>query len=131
MTTTYQIRPYQEQDFPAIQRLNAAEGWNQLVRLHERTQLAWQHSNAALVVEHTGEVIGYVRGMTDTQVTLYICELLIEADFRGQGLAQQLFARLHDWYPTTRIEVLASSSSESFYRGQAFRPFYGFRKSFE
>lgn len=131
MTTAYQIRPYQDQDFPAIQRLNAAEGWNQLVRLQERTQLAWQHSNAALVVEHAGAVIGYVRGMTDTQVTLYICELLIDANFRGQGLGQQLFARLHDWYPTTRIEVLASSSSESFYRGQSFRPFYGFRKSFE
>lgn len=131
MTTAYQIRPYQDQDFPAIQRLNAAEGWNQLVRLHERTQLAWQHSNVALVVEHAGDVIGYVRGMTDTQVTLYICELLIDAEFRGQGIAQQLFACLHDAYPTTRIEVLASISSESFYRGQAFRPFYGFRKSFE
>ncbi|WP_214849264.1 GNAT family N-acetyltransferase [Exiguobacterium sp. s138] len=131
MKSEYQICPYQEQDFPAIQRLNAAEGWNQLVRLHDRTKLAWQHSNAAFVVEHAGEVVGYVRGMTDTQVTLYICELLIDAEFRGQGLAQQLFARLHEAYPTTRIEVLASSSSESFYRGQAFRPFYGFRKSFE
>ena len=55
MKSDYQIRPYQEQDFPAIQRLNAAEGWNQLVRLHDRTKLAWQHSNAASCRRTCGE----------------------------------------------------------------------------
>jgi len=37
---------------------------------------AWQQSNVKVVAEREGEIIGFVRGMTDSTVTMYIAEIL-------------------------------------------------------
>ena len=110
------IRPYQDKDFPAIHKLNEQEGWSNLVEKHQQTKAAWQGSNVALVAEQGGQVIGCLRALTDGAVTLYICELLIEESSQ---------------YPTTRLELLASQTSHSYYEMKKFRPFYGFRKTYE
>lgn len=34
-------------------------------------------------------IIGYVRGLTDQHITLYICELLIKDGFRGLGIVSR------------------------------------------
>lgn len=123
------IRRYQENDFTRIQELNQEEGWNNLVEKHEDTKEAWEHSNVSYVVEADGNgVVGYIRGLTDTRITLYVCELLIDKKYRGLGLGSELLQHVHNTYPKTRIEMLASSTSRPFYEAQGYRPFYGFRK---
>jgi GNAT superfamily N-acetyltransferase len=124
------IRQYQESDFSRIQELNRDEGWNNLVEKNEDTRQAWENSFVSYVVEAEGDgVIGYIRGLTDTRITLYICELLIDKKYRGLGIGKELLQYVHRLYPKTRIEMLASSSSHTFYKGQGYRPFYGFRKT--
>ena len=59
----------------------------------------------------------------------YICELLVAQPFRGCGAGRKLLDFVHALHPDTRIDLLASSSSRSFYEEHEFRPFYGFRKS--
>lgn len=126
------IRPYQEGDFSRIQELNAEEGWTNLVKANDNMKEAWEHSTIAYVIEEEdGVVIGYIRGLTDTRITLYICELLINKNYRGLGLGKELLKYVHRLYPNTRIEMLASSTSHTFYKGQGYRGFYGFRKTFE
>ncbi|WP_029330076.1 GNAT family N-acetyltransferase [Exiguobacterium oxidotolerans] len=127
----YQIRPYTEQDFEAIQRLNAAEGWSNLVARSDETKRAFAASNVTYVVVIDGTVSGYIRGMTDTAITLYICELLIADSARGRGLGQALLGHAHAKYPATRLEILASASSHSFYEQLGYRPFHGFRKTID
>ncbi|MDQ0352504.1 ribosomal protein S18 acetylase RimI-like enzyme [Alkalibacillus filiformis] len=123
------IRSYEDKDISKIQQLNKEEGWTNLVENHSATKEAWQNSNVAYVVELEGQgVIGYVRGLTDTRVTLFICEMLIDQKFRGLGLGKELLHYIHSVYPDTRLELLANQSSRSFYEGLNFRPFYGFRK---
>ncbi|WP_164669738.1 GNAT family N-acetyltransferase [Virgibacillus doumboii] len=125
------IRPYEEADFKRIQDLNREEGWSNLAAKHEDTKKAWENSNIAFVAEtEDQEVIGYIRGITDTAISLFICELLINKEFRGLGLGTRLLKYVHDLYPTTRIEMLASSSSRSFYEAHGYRAFYGFRKTY-
>lgn len=127
-----QIRQYLETDFNRIQELNRAEGWINLVEKNEDTKQAWENSNVSFVVEAEGDgVVGYIRGLTDTQITLYVCELLIDKKYRGVGLGSELLQYVHHVFPKTRIEMLASSTSRSFYEGQGYRPFYGFRKTLE
>ena len=126
-----QIREYNEQDFPAINQLNAEEQWTNLVAENKRTKEAWNHSDIAFVAEAEGEVIGYIRGLTDYHITLYICELLIGKRYLGLGIGQRLLKFVHELYPSTRIEMLASSTSQSFYNQFGYRPFYGFRKTFD
>lgn len=124
------IRPYKETDFNKIQDLNREEGWTNLVENHLNAKEAWEHSNVAYVVETEGQgIVGYVRGLTDTRISLYICELLINKKFRSLGLGKELLHYVHSIYPDTRIELLATSSSRSFYEELSFRSFYGFRKT--
>jgi ribosomal protein S18 acetylase RimI-like enzyme len=124
------IRSYEEKDFNKIQDLNKEEGWTNLVENHLSTKEAWKNSNIAFVVETKGqEVVGYVRGFTDTHISLFICELLIDKKYRGFGLGKEILFFLHNLYPNTRIELLANSSSRSFYEELGFRTFYGYRKS--
>lgn len=123
------IRPYEERDFEQIQALNEAEGWSQLARQHELTKQAWRQSNVAYVVESEGQVIAYLRGLTDTTVSLYVCELLIAASHRRLGIGEQLLSHVHALYPETRLEMLASASSHTYYEKLNFRPFYGYRKT--
>jgi predicted N-acetyltransferase YhbS len=124
------IRPYQEADFPEINRLNEAQGWTNLVEKQKDTKAAWEHSNVAFVAEADGELAGCLRGLTDGAVTLYIAELLIDEAQRGKGIGKRLLAHVHALYPKTRIEMLASSTSRSYYESQGYRPLYGFRKTF-
>ena len=102
-----------------------------MVAEKDKTKQAWNNSNIAFVVLSKEEVIGYIRGFTDKHVTLYICELLIDKRYRGLGIGQYLLSFVHGLYPSTRIEMLASSGSQSFYKQIGYRAFYGFRKTFD
>ena len=125
------IRQYREDDFPAIQQLNSQEQWNNLVAKEQETQQAWTNSTIAVVVEVNGKVVGYLRGLTDGFISLYICELLVSQEHRQSGLGKQLMNFVHVQYPKTRMELLATNTSRTFYEAQGYRPFYGFRKLLE
>ena len=125
------IRIYREEDFEAIHSLNEAEGWSNLAARGEDTKTAWAHSNVAFVAEDDGKVVGCIRGFTDTQITLFICELIVDSSYRGQGVGTNLLRYVHGLYPKTRMELLASSTSKTYYEQLNFRPFYGYRKTFE
>lgn len=125
------IRPYEETDFPSIHNLNNQEQWNNLVAKEQETKQAWNNSTVALVAEVEGQVIGCLRALTDGFISLYVCELLVSQDHRKSGIGKEMMRVVHGLYPKTRIELLASSSSRSFYEAQGYRPFYGFRKTMD
>ncbi|MGP4060846.1 GNAT family N-acetyltransferase [Halobacillus sp. H74] len=126
-----QIRSFLEHDIYAVQQLNKKEGWNTLVQREEETLCAWLNSEPALIALSEGEIIGYLRGLTDGTVTLYICELLVKEDYRSRGVAEHLIRTAHECFPSTRVEMLASSDSEGYYADRGYRAFHGFRKSAE
>ncbi|MGH2316243.1 GNAT family N-acetyltransferase [Planococcus sp. SE5232] len=125
------IRSYREDDFPAIHALNKQEQWNNLAAKEQDTQQAWTNSTVAVVAEMDGQVIGCLRGLTDGFISLYICEVLVSEKYRKSGVGKKLMRHVHSLYPKTRMELLASSTSRSFYEAQGYRPFYGFRKTIE
>lgn len=95
------------------------------------TRHGWENSNIAFVAEsNIREVVGYIRGLTDGHISLYICELLIDKKYRGLGPGPKDAEYIHGKHPQIRIEILASSSSHTYYEGLGFRAFYGFRKVF-
>ncbi|MET3729521.1 GNAT superfamily N-acetyltransferase [Fictibacillus halophilus] len=121
----------EKKHFEPIQELNKQEGWTQLVERYKETKQAWSRSTIAYVMLKNEEVIGYVRGLTDEHVTLYICEMLISKPYRGLGLGGKLLNIIQAKYPTARMEMVASRISHTFYEGQNFRPFYGYRRTYE
>lgn len=128
---TIVFRAYTEDDFESIHQLNIHEEWNNLVAKKEDTKKAWSNSNVAFVAYDGDNLVGYIRGVTDSYITLLVCELLIAKAYRGSGIGTDLLKFVHKQFPKTRMELLASSSSFSYYENQKFRSFYGFRKTFE
>ncbi|SET53580.1 Acetyltransferase (GNAT) domain-containing protein [Salinibacillus kushneri] len=124
------VKPYNEGDLVFIQNLNKEEKWLNLVKNGQETKNAWKHSNVTYVVYDDEKLVAYIRGLTDQFVTLFVCELLVQKDYRGYGLGQKLLQYVHDLYPNTRIEMLASSTSRTFYEQLGYRPFYGYRKTY-
>ncbi|MCA1058882.1 GNAT family N-acetyltransferase [Rossellomorea aquimaris] len=125
------IRKYTTEDYIHIHKLNVDEQWNTLVEKHESTKNAWNNSNVAFVAMRKDEIIAYVRGLTDQSISLYICELLVKKEFRGMGVGDTLLQYVHNIYPDTRIEMLANTSSHTYYEQKGYRSFYGYRKSFQ
>ncbi|WP_433750140.1 GNAT family N-acetyltransferase [Falsibacillus pallidus] len=124
-----QIRQFENSDFPAIIQLYAAEGWSNLVENAEQTKKAWENSNASCVALIENKIVGCVRGITDGHVSLYVCELICSKEYRGLGIGTALLRFIHEAFPETRLELLGSSSSQSYYEKLQFRPYYGFRKT--
>jgi ribosomal protein S18 acetylase RimI-like enzyme len=115
------IRIWQEQDFPAIQRLSEAEGWLTPIKRPEETLAAWRNSWPALVAIADHSFVGFVRAWSDMHVTTYIVELLIDTQWRGRGIGSALLDACHALYPYARMEVASTEQSTSFYRQYGFR----------
>lgn len=130
MPKGFYIREFEENHFPYIQKIYENEGWLTIVNRPNDGLKAFKNSDIALVAIYEDKVVGVVRGLTDTEITTYIVELIINEEFRGKGLGKSLINACHLLYPGTRIEVLGSSNSKDFYRANEFREFFGFRKSF-
>ncbi len=130
--SVYFIDPFIHNDFEEIQKLNRNEGWNALLKDSRKTKAAWDNSSVAFTIKtQENELAGYVRGHTDTAVSLFICELLIDEKHRGLGLGTKLLHYVHDLYPETRVELLATRDSKAYYENAGYRPFYGFRKTYD
>ncbi|HEX6777218.1 MAG TPA: GNAT family N-acetyltransferase [Ktedonobacterales bacterium] len=123
------IRPWEEADFLAIQRLSEAEGWPTPLERPEEALQAWRHSWPALVAVADQSVIGFCRALSDGAVTTYVAEVLVAPAWRGQGIASALLEASQRLYPGSRLDLLALPTSRSFYEGAGFRPFAGFRLS--
>ncbi|HLZ64007.1 MAG TPA: GNAT family N-acetyltransferase [Ktedonosporobacter sp.] len=125
------IRPWTEEDFPAIQRLSSAEGWPTPEQRPDEALIAWRNSWPTLVAVEGESVVGFVRSFTDGEITLYVPELLVDAHYRGRGIGRLLLDTCHYLYPHTRIDILSTEASLSFYESYGFRLIgAGVRKSY-
>jgi ribosomal protein S18 acetylase RimI-like enzyme len=115
------IRAWREEDFSAIQRLSALEGWPTPRQRPEEALAGWRNAWPALVAVADGKVVGFLRALGDGNITTYICELLIDACWRGRGVGSALLDACHVLYPRARMEVTSTETSASFYRRYGFR----------
>ncbi len=126
-----QIRCWTEKDFPDIQRLSTIQGWPTPHNRSEEALVAWQHSWPTLVVTEEERVIGFVRGMTDEEITMYIAELLVEPNYRGKGFGRLLMDACHALCPRTRLDLISTEEALPFYKVNGFRYVgEGLRKSY-
>lgn len=126
-----EIRPWSAADFRVIQQLSLAEGWTSATHRPTDSLLAWQHSWPALVAVEGERIVGFVRGLTDGAITMYIADLAVDVQMRGRGIGHALLDVCHALYPTTRLDLLAADDTRAFYRACGFRVIHdGMRKSY-
>lgn len=126
--TRITIRDWTRADFVAIQALSHAAGWPTPVDRPAAVLAAWERSWPALVAVADEEAIGFLRALSDGEVTTYVAELLVTPAWRGHGVGRALLAACRARVPGTRLDLLATSSSVDFYRHLGFRDFPGFRR---
>lgn len=122
------IRDWQDSDFPAIQRLSEAEGWPSPTQRAAESLHSWHHAQIALVAVIDDEIVGFLRGLSDGAITTYIAELLVVPNWRGQGIAAALLNEAQQRFPSTRLDLLATAESSSFYERIGFHAFAGYRR---
>jgi len=126
-----QLRCWTELDFPDIERLSTLQVWPTPHDRSEEALIAWQHSWPALVVTEGKRVIGFVRGITDGEITMYIADLLVDADYRGKGLGHLLLDTCYALYLHVRLDLISTEESNPFYKAIGFRYVgEGLRKSY-
>ncbi|MBM7097981.1 GNAT family N-acetyltransferase [Bacillus sp. H-16] len=125
------IREYRSSDYSTIAALNQEQGWKNFADRPEEAKAAWEQSPVRCIAESEGQIIGYVRGLTDGFITLYVCEILVKKSWRKQGVGRALLNHVHSLYPAARLELLATGQSYDFYENAGYRMLYGFRKSNE
>src|ERR1051326_6783768 len=109
------IRFWEESDFPAVQRLSAAEGWPTTLERADAALAAWRRSWPALVVVAAQEVVGFCRALSDGSVTTYIADLLVAPAWQGQGIGSALLEVSQRLAPGSRVELLALETSRAVY----------------
>ena len=124
------VRAWGEVDFADIQRLSRAAGWPTPTDRPQEALTAWRQSWPTLVAANDETVIGFLRALTDGAVTAYIAEVLVDAPWRGKGVGHTLIDVCHRMYPSVRLDLLSTESSDGFYESLEFRRFRGFRKSY-
>ena len=131
LSSGIEIRAWTDADFPTIQQLSSAEGWLSPTQRPADSLLAWQHSWPALVAVQDYTVVGFVRGLTDGAITMFIAEMAVDARFRGRGIGRTLLDACHFLYPTTRLDLLSADDARDFYKACGFRFIHdGMRKSY-
>ena len=110
------IREATLEDCRQIYRLYQEEGWESFT-LDKIQKLV--ESSYWLVLENEGEIVGFVRYLTDKLMTTYLCELVVAENHRCKGYASQMISEINIRYPKTRIDLI--SEADGFYDRLQFR----------
>ncbi len=123
------VRAWRDDDFPAIQRLSAFEGWPTPTERPDAALKAWRNSWPALVVVTGDSLVGFCRAVSDGAVTMYVAEVLMAEEWRGRGIGTALLDVAQVLCNGCRLDLLATQRSHEFYEKAGFRSLPGYRRS--
>lgn len=85
-----EIRPIQRSEHEAARRLLVAAGWDRHVATTAELGELVSRSQLALVAVEAGEVIGFLRALTDGLTNGYISMVVVAEPQRGSGVGRAL-----------------------------------------
>jgi ribosomal protein S18 acetylase RimI-like enzyme len=84
------IRAIRQDEFEPARRLLAANGWGPRVADPQVFEALVQRSQIALVAVEEGEVLGFLRALTDGIFNGYISMVVVGEPHRGRGIGSAL-----------------------------------------
>ena len=82
------------QDLDAIHRMLAATYWSPGIRREVVAEALRNSITAVAIDEATGATVGMARVVTDRATFAWLCDVVVDEQFRGKGLARKLLDAL-------------------------------------
>jgi ribosomal protein S18 acetylase RimI-like enzyme len=119
---------FSEDQLPGVLRLCEAEGWPSLPADPARAARALTAPGVVTVVAvEDGEVLGFAQLLTDGEIQAYLCDMVVAAKARRQGVGTKLVEEAFARSGAQRVDLLALDESEGFYRSFRHRTLPGYR----
>lgn len=87
---TVEVRAIRQDELEAARQLLAANGWASRVADPERFRTLVERSQIALVAIGGGQVVGFLRALTDGISNGYISMVVVAAEHHGRGIGRAL-----------------------------------------
>ena len=123
MSFTVSLDPA-HQDLDAIHRMLAGAYWSEGVSRHIVAEALRNSITAVAIDDASGATIGLARVVSDHATFAWLCDVIVDEPFRGQGVARRLLEEL-ERYPTlqtVRRWCLATRDAHGLYERFGYRP---------
>lgn len=112
------------QDLDAIHRMLAGAYWSEGVRREIVAEALRNSITAVAIDDATGATIGLARVVSDRATFAWLCDVIVEEPFRGQGVARRLLEALegHPSLGTVRRWCLTTRDAHGLYERFGYRP---------
>jgi len=110
-------------DLDAIHRIVAGTYWSPNIRREVVAEALRNSITAVAIDESTGATIGIARVVTDRATFAWLCDVVVDERFRGQGISRRLIEELerHPSLQTVRRWCLATRDAEGLYEKFGYR----------
>ncbi|MFN4000219.1 GNAT family N-acetyltransferase [Algoriphagus sp.] len=81
-----------------------------------------QGSNLLITAREDGQLIGFLRGLSDFCYRCFIADLAVAKNYQGKGIGREILKFTRSLAPEARLILFAAEDAEPFYQKLGFKP---------